>query len=55
MVENCVEGYNSCMFAYGQVCFKAELPHLIDNYLGVELSFDIAIICCRQEVGRHTL
>lgn len=20
MVENCMEGYNSCVFAYGQVC-----------------------------------
>lgn len=20
MVENCMSGYNSCMFAYGQVC-----------------------------------
>lgn len=55
MVENCMSGYNSCMFAYGQVCLKAELSYSIGNYLGVELSFDIAMIYCRQEAGRHTL
>lgn len=29
MVENCMLGYNSCMFAYGQVSFTVSLSILI--------------------------
>lgn len=29
MVENCMGGYNSCMFAYGQV---SNLTHLFISY-----------------------
>ena len=25
MVENCIAGYNSCMFAYGQVSYRFHL------------------------------
>lgn len=36
MVENCMSGYNSCMFAYGQVCLNNII--LIYDKMWIELA-----------------
>ena len=38
MVENCIAGYNSCMFAYGQVSYRFHLLLQILNFFGCQLS-----------------
>jgi len=43
MVENCIAGYNSCMFAYGQVSYRFHLLLQILNFFGCHRFF---IILC---------
>ena len=32
MVENCISGYNSCMFAYGQVSYAGGFVFKVFSY-----------------------
>jgi hypothetical protein len=45
MVENCISGYNSCMFAYGQVSNKFHLMLQILKFFGSH-THRLCIILC---------
>jgi len=58
MVENCLSGYNSCMFAYGQV--NASCGDLVSCFFlqAVTYFFDCCwscawLIVCRRVVVKH--
>ena len=60
LVENCLAGFNSSVFAYGQVYFNCKV--LINSICGVILDFKLQFIdqlcyACliRREVGKHIL
>lgn len=49
MVENCVAGYNSCMFAYGQVSVYAWLSNVCKKNWFVSLFILFCIDLCMDE------
>ena len=52
MVENCMGGYNSCMFAYGQVRFC--LPFLFFKHVTMNVVTLFICFKCRRVVERPT-
>jgi len=54
MVENVVAGYNSCMFAYGQVSFLT-VSFICICFLVFPVWWLMVVLICRLEVGKLIL